>query len=54
MKKTILSGLLCIPISISAYAGLHYHYELPSQIAVPVGIAFQFMNGLSVMIFMKE
>lgn len=52
--KAILSGVLSIPIVVSAYVGLHYHYKLSDYAAVTVGTAFQVMSYLGIIVFMND
>jgi hypothetical protein len=54
MMKAILYGVLSVPIVVSAYAGLRYHYRMPYYVAIPVGVTFQVINAVGVMISMDE
>lgn len=54
MHKIILSGILGTLIAVFAYAGLHYHYDLPPYIAVPATITAQVVSYIVVLLFFLE
>lgn len=52
--KMILSGILGAPVAFCAYAGLRYHYNLPSYIAAPATITAQVMSYVGATVFLGE